>query len=147
MRPAFVVLILTFAFALPAWSEDLESKLLAMEERLGAAWGERDGETFGALVTEDMVEIAIADGRLLGREAVIEMVVSGHCAVKSFEIDDVEVRRLTDDVALIAYVVTQDTVCRGEPLPKRIHAMSIYVRRDGAWRAATYQETPVRPSD
>jgi uncharacterized protein (TIGR02246 family) len=115
-----------------------------MEERLGAAWGARDGETFGALVTEDMVEIAIADGRLLGREAVIEMVVSGHCDVKSFEIDDVEVRRLTDDVALIAYVVTQNTVCRGEPLPERIHAMSIYVRRDGAWRAATYQETPAR---
>jgi hypothetical protein len=45
-------------------------------------------------------------------------------------------------VAILSYTATQDAICDGTKMPAKIYSSSVYVRKDGKWLSAAYQETP-----
>jgi hypothetical protein len=55
--------------------------------------------------------------------------------------DGAEVRRLTDDVAIVAYKVHEDLTVEGKPVMLDAADTSVWVRRDGRWLCALHTES------
>jgi hypothetical protein len=52
------------------------------------------------------------------------------------------VKLLTDDVAQIIYRATIKGTYAGKAVPSPVYASEVWVKRDGKWLQASYQETP-----
>jgi hypothetical protein len=52
-------------------------------------------------------------------------------------------QQLSKDVVLVTYPLAQKGTYKGKTLPAKSHASSVWVKRDGRWLEATYQETAV----
>jgi Domain of unknown function (DUF4440) len=62
--------------------------------------------------------------------------------IVAFEIgDDVQVRMLGDDTALLAYTVHEELEVDGEEVAFDAADMSIWVRRDDRWMCAAHTES------
>jgi hypothetical protein len=63
------------------------------------------------------------------------------CDVRSFELEDVQVSFPTDDVAVIAYKVTENMDVEGKPITLEAANATTWVRKDGNWLAALHTES------
>ena len=72
-----------------------------------------------------------------------EMLRQATYELKKFEIDDsaFELRKLTDDVALVAYSVREDLVVDGKAESLEAYDASVWVRRGDQWFCALHTET------
>ena len=61
--------------------------------------------------------------------------------LKSFKLDDVQVSFPADDVAVIAYKVTEDMEVEGKPLTLKAADATTWVRKQGEWLAALHTES------
>ena len=61
--------------------------------------------------------------------------------LEKFELDDdIQVRLLGDDVAIVAYTVREELMVDGQPLTLVAADSSTWVRRDGRWVCALHTE-------
>jgi hypothetical protein len=61
--------------------------------------------------------------------------------LKSFKLDDVKVTFPAEDVALIAYKVTEEMEVEGKPLTLKAADATTWVRKGGKWLAALHTES------
>lgn len=61
--------------------------------------------------------------------------------LKSYQLDDVKVMFPSEEVAVIAYIVTEDMEVEGMPLTLRAADATTWVRQDGEWLAALHTES------
>lgn len=94
-------------------------------------------EFYGATMTADGVMV-LADGSVMSRDDVVEALGQAP-PWASYEMDDIRVVELGDDSSALVYVGTGH---RDEGDPFVGVMTSVYVRRDGGWRLAVYQQTP-----
>lgn len=99
------------------------------------------GDFYGDLMTGDGVMI-LAHGLALTREEVVASLAAAP-RWESYEIEDARVIPLSDVAAALVY--TGHGHRAGDP-PFVALMSSTYVRRDGRWRLAIYQQTPI-PSE
>lgn len=61
---------------------------------------------------------------------------------KRYVMEDVVVTRLAENVCTIRYQLTVDYVADGRALPtKKCRASAVWIKREGKWLAASYQES------
>ncbi|MEO5800426.1 MAG: nuclear transport factor 2 family protein [Gemmatimonadales bacterium] len=60
----------------------------------------------------------------------------------SFDPKSTQVHFLNEDVALVAYRVSESLIVDGKPLILHANDSSVWVRRDGRWYCAMHTETP-----
>jgi uncharacterized protein (TIGR02246 family) len=144
MKTAIATLVLSMLLlaAVPA-AAGLQEDLVAMDKAQWTAWSKKDGEVFRKTLTPDAVQIVAGSGALAGRDTIADAVAGLSCDVKSFDFQDVKLRQLTPDVAILSYTATQDSTCDGAKLPAKVQATSVYVQKNGKWLSANYQETAV----
>lgn len=111
--------------------------LLELERGFWAAAG--DASYYREHMAEDGLMVLPFQGGILGKPQTLE-VVDASDQWAAFELDDVRVSELTGDCAALVYLGTGSRL--GAP---RYWASisSLYVRRDGAWRLALHQQTPL----
>ena len=143
MRNLFVALLLACGVVPLALAADLQADLLAVEKSLWTAWGKKDGEPFKKALTADVVQIVAGTTPIVGREALVKVITTLPCELKSFAFQDARLRKLSAEVVALSYVATQDASCEGKKLPAKIQSTSIYVKQKGKWLQAHYQETPL----
>ena len=119
---------------------DLSSTLLDLECRGWDSLCEGTGATFyGELMTDDAVMV-LANGAVMDRDAVVASLEHAP-PWASYDIDDVRLVDAGPDGAALVYLGTGYHV--GDQ-PAFVGIMSsLYVRRDGEWRLALYQQMPV----
>ncbi|MBK5571343.1 nuclear transport factor 2 family protein [Ensifer sp. SSB1] len=61
--------------------------------------------------------------------------------LKSFRLDDVSVIFPREDVAVIAYTVTEEMDVDGEPLTLKAADATTWIRENGGWRASLHTES------
>lgn len=142
MKILTTALLLMLAVTTLAGAGELKEDLVTLEKAAWKAWGKGDGEYFRKNLTEDHVQVVAGTGWVVGREAIATEIAKGACEVKSYDFHDMNLRQLGKDVAILSYTATQDASCEGNKLPAKVYATSIYVKQDGKWLAANYQETP-----
>lgn len=118
---------------------DLKDALVAKERQSWEAWKNRDGSFFAGFLSEDHVEVGF-NGRT-NKASVVAGVSSPVCVVKSYAVDRFELTAFGPDAALLTYHAEQDTTCGGRPVPSPVWVSSLYVRRNGKWLNAAYQQT------
>ena len=94
---------------------------------------------YGRTMTDDGLMV-LANGAVMTRDQVVAALGQSP-PWASYEMADVRVVPLGEDVAALVYVGTGH---RDADDPPFVGAMSsVYVRRDGTWRLALYQQTPM----
>ena len=121
-------------------NEDTKSVLLDLERRGWDSLCDSTGaEFYGDLMTDDGLMV-LANGSVMDRDAVVASLEHAP-PWQSYDIDDVRARPTPAiDTAAIVYV---GTGYRDGDQPAFVGIMSsVYVRQDGRWRLALYQQTP-----
>ncbi|WP_243226090.1 nuclear transport factor 2 family protein [Microbacterium sp. CIAB417] len=96
-------------------------------------------EFYGDIMTSDGVMV-LAHGQILDRRAVVDS-LNDVPAWRTYDIAEARLIGLGDDHAILVY---NGRAYRDGEEPAFVALMSsIYTRRDGNWRLALYQQTPV----
>ena len=120
----------------------VEDEVAGLERKYWNALKERDYET--------AIELTADPCLLTGAQGVSEldhasyrrmMDTQKQWTLDDFEMDDVKVRMLGDDVAIIAYKVKEDMTVDGKPLSLEAAESSTWVRQGGRWVCALHTES------
>jgi Domain of unknown function (DUF4440) len=118
----------------------LRNRLVALEKQSWVAWQKRDGAFFATFLSDDHVELGPQG--MSGKAAIVAFVGSAVCTVRSYDVDQFSLTRISSDTALLVYHARQDTTCGKATVPSPVWASSLYVLRDGRWQNAVYQHNP-----
>src|SRR5690242_10092727 len=121
---------------------ELRDTLIQLEKGSWDAWMARDGTYFASFLSDDHVEVGSYG--IGTKDEIVKFVGNPVCVVKSFALDQFKFTRLSADTALLVYYAQQDTMCGKAKVPSPAWASSLYVRRDGRWQNALYQQTPTQ---
>ena len=131
--------IASSANASPGLSGGLEDTLIALEKKSWEAWKNRDGKFFDEFLSDDHLEIGF--GGIANKAAVVDMVGSPVCTVKSYTVDKFKCTQIDTNVAALNYYAAQDTVCYGKPVPSPVWVTSLFVKRGERWVNVLYQHS------
>ena len=138
---AVVAVALLCLLASPlAAAESEDDALIAMERALWEGWKAHDGAPFEQHLAEGAVN-TLPTGRVSGKAGQLDMITKTPCDVAGFSLGDVAVQRFGDHTAVLTYDASQDATCDGQRLPEKVMVTSVWVKLDGKWQAASYQET------
>ena len=120
----------------------IEQELLALEHRYWQAQKEKDGATAAELTDEGCL-IAGAQGVLqIDRQALAGMIEDAPWRIDDYSIgDEVQVRLLDADTAILAYRVHEELTVDGERVTIDAADTSAWVRRDDRWLCALHTES------
>ena len=108
---------------------------------LNEAFTKRDAEAIRRLMTEEHVAITSYYG---GRQTTAEQLKSlPDLQLTEYAVGEVTVNLLTADVALVTFPLMQKGKFKQIPLAPRNFVSSVWVKRNGKWLEASYQETPL----
>ncbi len=139
----FAVLSFSGALVAQVKSEDnslLGDSLIKLEKQSWEAWQKRDGKFFQNFLSDDHVEMG--PGGPNNKAAIVAFVGSPVCVVKSYSVDKFRVTQFDANNAILTYRAEQDTTCSGTPVPSPAWVSSFFVKRNGHWLNAFYQQTP-----
>jgi uncharacterized protein (TIGR02246 family) len=143
MRISVAIVTMGLVVTSAASAGDLKADLMSLEKVSWDAWYKADVKTYNDTMTDDAL-MNFSDGTSAsGRKAITDLVASRKCTVNSLTFHDEQARALGADAAFVTYTVKQDVTCADGKQPDKVVGTAIYVRRDGQWRWAGYQETAV----
>ena len=114
-----------------------ERQAMAARERIRSAAAARDAAALRALSAADFIHTR-GSGAVDGRDARIAALIAGEPAIELACVDAVAVRVLYPDTA----VLTGRCALSGDG---EVRWIQVFVRIDGAWKAAASQDTGVTP--
>ncbi len=122
-------------------TKSVETELLELEKQYWQAIKDKDAEAAMRL-TDDPCIITGAQGvGRLDHKALGAMLKAASYTLNHFEVkDDVQVRLLRDDVAIVAYKVHEDLTVDGQSVVIDAADSSTWIRRDGKWVCALHTE-------
>jgi ketosteroid isomerase-like protein len=119
--------------------ESPAAELERLEQEIGRAWVASDRASLDHILMDDWTVIDIAGRIRTKKEILEEMFGPDGSRIEKMDIDDVHVR-LMGDVA----VVTGRTLAVGrDGTTMRLRFTDVAVLRDGSWRVAASQGTPI----
>jgi hypothetical protein len=118
----------------------LHRELAAAVAELQTAFNEHNRDKVTALVTDSHVSI-MSYARFDGRAQLLDHMKD--YAFQSYRMDELTTTPLGPEVALVSFRGTLDGTYAGKPLPRDVLVGQVWLRQDGNWREATYQETPL----
>jgi ketosteroid isomerase-like protein len=117
--------------------KDVEKALAALNE----AYSKRDADAIHRLTITEHVSVTTYYGGPATRAeqlaSLVDLKISDYTAAKT------KVTLLNKETALVTYELTTKGTFKGKALPAKCFASAVWVKRDGAWLEAYYQETPL----
>jgi Domain of unknown function (DUF4440) len=107
---------------------------------LQLAWNEGDHKKVVSLVSEDHVSI-LSYAQFDDREVLMEKMKS--YAISRHDMSELKAIQFAPDTVLVMYRGTIVGTFEGKPLPENVIVGRVWIREDGVWREAFYQETPL----
>lgn len=93
-------------------------------------------------LTDDPIIVTGGQGlSRISRERFANLMTGATWVLTDFEITGVATRKLTDDVAIIAYRVWEKLTVDGEEIEMDAADTSVWVRKDGKWVCAMHTES------
>ena len=120
----------------------LESHLAGIERKFWEGWAKGDVKPFQEHIAPDA--IIVGENGTLDKQSILRAIAAGGCEVRSYDLTDFKLVKMSGDTAVLVYRGTQDATCAGEVAPKSVWISSVFVRRRGKWLAVAHQETAAR---
>jgi uncharacterized protein (TIGR02246 family) len=118
-----------------------EEEVIKLEKQYWQAIKDKDADA-AARLTDDQCVVAGAQGvARVGRDAVKGMMQAANYTLKDFDLKDVNVRMLGNDVALVAYKVHEELTVDGKGVTVDAADASTWVRRGDRWLCALHTES------
>ena len=117
-----------------------EKELVQLEKQYWQALKDKDAETALRLTDDGCILTGAQGVARIDPETFKGMMADASWSLKDFDVRDVQVRLLSDDVAIVAYKVTENLTVEGKPLKLEAADSSTWVRRDGRWVCALHTE-------
>jgi hypothetical protein len=117
----------------------ITESLTSLEKQSWEAWQKRDGKFFQHFLSDDHLEVGFNGPAT--KAQVVAFVGSPTCTVKNYSVDKFKVVMLDEKTAVVTYHAEQDITCNGTAVPSPVWVSSLYVKRDGRWLNALYQQT------
>ena len=114
--------------------------LITLEKQFWQAMVDRDTDAALKLTNDPCIVAGPHGVSRIGKAKFAEMMNTGDWTLHKFELRDVEVEQLTDDVAIIGYKVSEELTVGGEPVVMEAADASTWVRENGAWLCALHTE-------
>jgi len=121
--------------------DSIERELVRLEERYWNAIKEKDSTTAASLSSDPCVVVGAQGVGELDKTTLAKMMQGANYELKAFSLDDVHVRRVADDVAVVAYKVREDLVVEGQEVNLEAFDSSVWVRRNGQWICVVHTES------
>ena len=119
-----------------------ENEILALENRYWQALKNGDADTAIELTAEGCIVVGAQGVTQLDREMLEQMMKQPNYVVHDYEIRDVAVSMLGEDVAVVAYRVRENLEVDGKPVTLEAADASTWVRRpDGRWACSLHTES------
>ena len=135
------IVLLILSGSLLSQQSKPEAALIALEKRSWEAWQKRDGRFFAGFLSDDHVEVGRSG--VAGKSAIVDFVANPICKVNGYKVEQFKVTMFDKNMALLTYHSEQDTTCGGAKVPSPAWVSSLYVKRNGRWLNALYQQTPI----
>jgi ketosteroid isomerase-like protein len=119
----------------------LKQELLALEQRYWNAIKDKDAQTASALSDDPCLVVGAQGVGALSRKALANMMKQPSYELLGFTLDEVHLERMADNVAALAYTVTERLTVDGKPVSLKAHDSSVWVRRAGRWSCALHTES------
>lgn len=136
-RTGFSLLVVLLIGASAMADDSLTDKLVALEDRLIQAIGDKDGTTIADLLAHESYSITASRGRRTTEEVIRDL---EHLRYDSYEIRDATAIPVTDDVAILSYTFSYKVAAKSSPIT--VYATSTWKRTGNQWDSIFYQETP-----
>jgi len=121
-------------------TQKIEQQLVELEKQYWQAIKDKDVDA-ALRLTDDSCIVTGAQGvGRLDKQKLAAMLKGAPYTLHAFEIQDVEVSLLSDDVAVLAYKVREELTVEDKPVTLDASDASTWVRRDGRWRCALHTE-------
>jgi len=104
-----------------------------------AAFNKGDVGTLKGMMTKDHVTV-LSYARFANTAD--QLKVLSDWKFSEYKIDGLEAKPVTRDVALVWYRATIKGTYKGKEVPSPVQVGEIWVKREGKWVQASYQETP-----
>ena len=123
-------------------TQAVEKELVKLEKRYWQAIKDRDVDTAMRLTDDPCIVTGAQGVGRMDKGALAAMMKNASYTLEDFEVDeDVQVRMLRDDVAVLAYKVHEKLTVDGKPVTLDASESSTWVRRDGQWVCAAHTES------
>ena len=119
----------------------IEQELVELENQYWRAIRDRDASAAMRLSDDPCIVTGAQGVGSIDHKTLGGMLQSTMWTLHEFEIRDVHVSQLTDDVAVIAYKVRERLTVDGKPLTLEASDASTWVRRNGQWVCALHTES------
>jgi Domain of unknown function (DUF4440) len=120
----------------------VEQELVQLERQYWQAIKEKDIDAIMRLTDNPCIVTGAQGVGSIDHNAFKVMMKAAPWTLRKFELgDDVQVRLLKDDVAVVAYVVTEELTVDNKPVTLKAADSSTWVRRDGRWVCAVHTES------
>ena len=118
-----------------------EKELADLERQYWQAIKDNDLDTALSLTDDPCIVTGAQGMSSIDRKTFEEMMKASPWTLQKFELDDdMQVRLLGDDVAIVAYTVREELTVDGKPLTLEAADSSTWVRRNGRWVCALHTE-------
>ena len=103
----------------------------------------KDATSAGRMTGDGCIIVGAQGVSAIDAKSMAKMTTEGAWELTHFEFDPktIQVRFVTDDIAIIAYTVNETVIVDGKTLPLKANDASVWVRRDGDWRCALHTES------
>jgi hypothetical protein len=113
-----------------------ERELLDLEKLYWTAIMEKDAVVALQLTHDPCIVTGASGASQLEPAALAEWMEGAPWILDDFELRDVQVRLVRDDVAIVAYKVKESLIVEGRPLTVEAADSSTWIHSDGRWRCA-----------
>ena len=121
--------------------ELISQELMKLERAFWSAIRDRDAKAAVSLSQEPCMVVGPQGIGELDRKTLGNMLQNAPYDLKEFALEDVHVRKVTDDVVSVVYKVKERMVVEGEDVQIEAFDSSVWVWRDGKWVCALHTET------
>lgn len=122
-------------------AERQEKQVLELEKKFWDAMRAKDASGTEALTDDGCIIVGAQGVSSIDGKTMAKLTRDGQWLLQQYAFNDARVRMLSDDVAIVAYRVTEKVVVDGKTLPIEANDSSVWVKRSGEWRCALHTES------
>lgn len=120
----------------------IERELLSLEQRYWQSIKDKDMAAVSELTDYPCIVTGAQGVGSIDEATFSSMLKGSPRTLDEFTLgDDVQVRQISEDVAVVAYKLREKLTVEGEPITIEAADASVWVRRDGQWRCAMHTES------
>jgi len=139
-----MLIVLTAGLLIGAQETNQNPAIKEVRQAIGVlndAFTKRDADAIRKLMIDEHLSITPYYGGLVTKADQLKALPD--LQLIDYVAGELKVTMLTDDAALVTYPLTQNGKFKQRALPIKNYASAVWIKRNGKWLEASYQETPL----